>query len=66
MGARADGSGYLNRLQHIAIPGVHIYSFKNPARVYQQCDMRIVEYVLSYDLVVWFWCGTESVAAALY
>ena len=33
----------LNRFQHIAIPSVNLCSFTDPARVYQQCDMRIVQ-----------------------
>lgn len=34
---------YLNSLQHISIPGVNRCSFDDPAQVYQQFDMRLVQ-----------------------
>ena len=57
------GSGraqYLNRLQHIAIPGVNSCGFENPAQVYQQFDMRFVQIVMFLQELQRFFLGGEQ------
>ena len=40
----------LNSLQHIAILGINLCNFENPAQSYQQFDTRFVQIVLLQEL----------------